>query len=45
MIENIQRLSDQGTYICTAKNKHNYTSQKSVEVKVLGKRIITIKIS
>lgn len=35
-IENIQRTSDQGTYTCTAKNKHNYTSQKSVEVKVLG---------
>lgn len=35
-IENIQRQSDQGTYTCTAKNKHNYTSQKSVEVKVLG---------
>lgn len=36
-IENVQRASDQGLYACTARNKHNYTSHRSVEVKVLGK--------
>ncbi|XP_030383245.1 Down syndrome cell adhesion molecule-like protein Dscam2 [Scaptodrosophila lebanonensis] len=34
-IENMQRTTDQGTYTCIARNKHNYTSQRSVEVKVL----------
>jgi hypothetical protein len=35
-IDNIHRNNDQGTYTCTARNKHNYTSQKTVDVKVLG---------
>ncbi|XP_026843878.1 Down syndrome cell adhesion molecule-like protein Dscam2 [Drosophila persimilis] len=34
-IENVQRGADQGTYTCIARNKHNYTSQRSVEVQVL----------
>ncbi|XP_011342293.1 Down syndrome cell adhesion molecule-like protein Dscam2 isoform X3 [Ooceraea biroi] len=34
-IDTVQRNADQGTYTCTAKNKHNYTSQGSVEVRVL----------
>lgn len=37
IMENVQRTIDQGTYACTARNKHNFTSQKAVEVKVLGK--------
>lgn len=36
IIDNVQRSADQGTYTCIARNKHNYTSQRSVEVKVLG---------
>ncbi|KAH0950048.1 hypothetical protein HN011_002504 [Eciton burchellii] len=34
-VDTVQRNADQGTYTCTAKNKHNYTSQGSVEVRVL----------
>lgn len=37
-IDTVQRAADQGTYTCTARNKHNFTSQRSVEVRVLGKR-------
>lgn len=35
-MENVQRAADQGTYTCTARNKHNYTSQRTVDVRVLG---------
>ncbi|KPU79154.1 uncharacterized protein Dana_GF27026 [Drosophila ananassae] len=34
-IENVQRAADQGTYTCIARNKQNYTSMRSVELKVL----------
>ncbi|XP_032663875.1 Down syndrome cell adhesion molecule-like protein Dscam2 isoform X5 [Odontomachus brunneus] len=34
-IDTVQRSADQGTYTCTAKNKHNFTSQRTVEVRVL----------
>ncbi|XP_017876806.1 Down syndrome cell adhesion molecule-like protein Dscam2 isoform X3 [Ceratina calcarata] len=34
-IDMVQRAADQGTYTCTARNKHNFTSQRSVEVRVL----------
>ncbi|XP_076177343.1 cell adhesion molecule Dscam2 isoform X5 [Ptiloglossa arizonensis] len=34
-IDTVQRAADQGTYTCTARNKHNFTSQRSVEVRVL----------
>lgn len=37
-IENVQRSSDQATYSCRARNKHNITSEQQVEVKVLGKK-------
>jgi len=36
-VENVQRTSDQGTYSCTARNKQNYTAQRSVDIRVLGK--------
>lgn len=36
-IDNVQRNADNGTYSCVAKNKHNLTSQRTVEVNVLGK--------
>lgn len=36
-IENVQRAADQATYSCTARNKHNYTSHRSIDIKVLGK--------
>ncbi|XP_048510955.1 Down syndrome cell adhesion molecule-like protein Dscam2 isoform X2 [Athalia rosae] len=35
LIETVQKNADQGTYTCTAKNKHNYTSHRAVEVRVL----------
>ncbi|XP_043500521.1 Down syndrome cell adhesion molecule-like protein Dscam2 isoform X5 [Polistes fuscatus] len=34
-IDTVQRAADQGTYTCTARNKHNITSQRSVEIRVL----------
>ncbi|XP_076641618.1 cell adhesion molecule Dscam2 isoform X1 [Halictus rubicundus] len=34
-IDNVQSEADQGTYTCTARDKHNITSQRSVEVRVL----------
>ncbi|XP_076675488.1 cell adhesion molecule Dscam2 isoform X6 [Andrena cerasifolii] len=34
-IDTVQRAADEGTYTCTAKNKHNFTSHRSVEVRVL----------
>ncbi|XP_034948781.1 Down syndrome cell adhesion molecule-like protein Dscam2 isoform X2 [Chelonus insularis] len=34
-IDTVQRSADQGTYTCIARNKHNYTSQRSVDVRVL----------
>jgi len=36
-IDTVQRSADEGTYTCTARNKHNFTSHRSVEVRVLGK--------
>lgn len=36
-IETVQRNADQGTYTCIARNKHNYTSHRTVDVRVLGK--------
>lgn len=35
-IENVQRSTDQATYSCKARNKHNDTSEQYVEVKVIG---------
>ena len=37
IIDTVQQNADQGTYTCTARNKHNFTSHRSVEVRVLGK--------
>ncbi|XP_039305816.1 Down syndrome cell adhesion molecule-like protein Dscam2 isoform X4 [Solenopsis invicta] len=34
-IDTVQRNADEGTYTCTARNKHNFTSHRSVEVRVL----------
>ncbi|XP_033213818.1 Down syndrome cell adhesion molecule-like protein Dscam2 [Belonocnema kinseyi] len=35
IIDTVQQNADQGTYTCTARNKHNFTSHRSVEVRVL----------
>lgn len=35
--DNVQKTTDQATYSCIAKNKHNFTSSQTVEIKVLGK--------
>ncbi|XP_051167558.1 cell adhesion molecule Dscam2-like isoform X4 [Leptopilina boulardi] len=34
-IETVQQNADLGTYTCTARNKHNFTAYRSVEVRVL----------
>ncbi|XP_043479175.1 Down syndrome cell adhesion molecule-like protein Dscam2 isoform X3 [Leptopilina heterotoma] len=34
-IETVQQNADQGTYTCTARNKHNFTAYRSVEVRVI----------
>ncbi|XP_015601116.1 Down syndrome cell adhesion molecule-like protein Dscam2 isoform X2 [Cephus cinctus] len=34
-IDTVQKSADQGTYTCTAKNKHNFTSHRAVDVRVL----------
>lgn len=36
IIENVQRNLDQGSYMCLARNKQNYSSQRSVDIRVLG---------
>ncbi|XP_059481325.1 cell adhesion molecule Dscam2-like isoform X4 [Neocloeon triangulifer] len=35
IIENVQRNLDSGSYMCLAKNKQNYSSQRSVDIRVL----------
>ncbi|XP_065347787.1 cell adhesion molecule Dscam2-like isoform X4 [Cloeon dipterum] len=35
IIDNVQRTLDSGTYTCIAKNKQNYSSQRSVTIRVL----------
>lgn len=39
VIENVERLSDQATYTCVAKNAQGYTDRKNLEVSVMGKLI------
>ncbi|KAK0094057.1 hypothetical protein PV326_011918 [Microctonus aethiopoides] len=34
-IDTVQRNADQGTYTCIARNKHNFTSHRTVDVRVL----------
>ncbi|XP_023290163.1 Down syndrome cell adhesion molecule-like protein Dscam2 [Orussus abietinus] len=34
-IETVQKNADQGSYTCVARNKHNFTSQGTVDVRVL----------
>lgn len=35
-IDNVQKPTDEATYTCVARNKHNFTSQRSIELRVLG---------
>lgn len=37
IIENVERVSDQATYVCVAKNSQGYTAKGSLEVQVMGK--------
>ncbi|XP_025163016.1 Down syndrome cell adhesion molecule-like protein Dscam2 isoform X2 [Harpegnathos saltator] len=40
-VDTVQRSADQGTYTCTARNKHNFTSHRTVEVRVLVPPLIS----
>lgn len=37
MIENVERMSDEATYTCVAKNSQGYTAKGTLEVQVMGK--------
>lgn len=37
IIENVERASDQATYVCVAKNSQGYNARGSLEVQVMGK--------
>lgn len=37
IIENVERTSDQATYVCVAKNSQGYSARGSLEVQVMGK--------
>lgn len=37
IIENVERASDQATYVCVAKNSQGYSAKGSLEVQVMGK--------
>lgn len=36
IIENVERASDQATYVCVAKNSQGYSARGSLEVQVMG---------
>lgn len=36
IIENVERSSDQATYVCVAKNAQGYSARGSLEVQVMG---------
>ncbi|XP_014244460.1 Down syndrome cell adhesion molecule-like protein Dscam2 isoform X34 [Cimex lectularius] len=40
IIENVERLSDQATYTCVAKNSQGYSSRGTLEVQVMVKPVI-----
>lgn len=37
VIENVERMSDEATYTCVAKNSQGYTAKGTLEVQVMGK--------
>lgn len=37
VIENVERMSDEATYTCVAKNSQSYTAKGTLEVQVMGK--------
>lgn len=39
VIENVERMSDQATYTCVAKNSQSYTAKGTLELQVMGKSI------
>lgn len=42
VIENVERMSDQATYTCVAKNTQGYSARNSLEVKVMGKFFVPV---
>lgn len=37
LIENVERLSDEATYTCVAKNSQGYAARGTLELQVMGK--------
>jgi len=37
IIENVERMSDQATYTCVARNAQGYSARGTLEVQVMGK--------
>lgn len=44
IIENVERASDQATYVCVAKNSQGYSARGSLEVQVMGKLLFHYKL-
>lgn len=42
VIENVERMSDEATYTCVAKNSQGYTARGTLELQVMGKLFIYI---
>lgn len=40
VIENVERMSDQATYTCVAKNSQSYSARGTLELQVMGKVLI-----
>lgn len=40
IIENVERLSDQASYTCVARNAQGYSDRGALEVQVMGKLIL-----
>lgn len=44
IIENVERSSDQATYVCVARNSQGYSARGSLEVQVMGKSLFILHI-
>lgn len=44
IIENVERMSDQATYTCVARNAQGYSARGTLEVQVMGKFQVSLSI-